>query len=63
MAKAILEADGKALLFKYFRKLAEDGGMGKDLELPFKAATINPDTNIQELAKLQPWMESEVCQF
>ncbi len=60
MAKAIREADGKALLFKCFETLVSSDGLGRDLDLPFKAASEDPDTNVSELLKEKSWLQSEV---
>lgn len=56
MAKAIREADGKALLFKYFRTQ----GLGKDLVAPFKCATVTADVDVSKLVEDHPWLGREV---
>ena len=60
MAKAIREADGKAILTKYVKTLASENGVGKNLVLPFKSATVKPKTEFETLVKDHPWLESEV---
>ena len=60
MAKAIREADGKALLFKYFRTLLESEGLGKDLVLACKTATVTADTDFSKLVAEYPWLDTEV---
>ena len=56
MAKAIREADGKALLFNYFRTQ----GLGKDLVAPFKCATVTADVDVSKLVENHPWLGREV---
>ena len=56
MAKAIREADGKALLFEYFRTQ----GLGKDLVAPFKCATVTADVDVSKLVEDHPWLGREV---
>lgn len=56
MAKAIREADGKALLFKYFRTQ----GLWKDLVAPFKCATVTPNVDVNKLVEDHPWLGREV---
>lgn len=56
MAKAIREADGKALLFQYFRTQ----GLWKDLVAPFKCATVTPDVDVNKLVEDHPWLGREV---
>ena len=63
MAKAIREADGKALLSKYFKKLTADNGVGKGLVLPFKSATVRLNTELSALVKDHLWLETEVTHF
>ena len=60
MAKAIREADGKALLAKHLQVLASENGAGEGLVLPFKSATVQPKTDFEALVKNNPWLENEV---
>lgn len=63
MAKAVREADGKAILANYFSVLRADsseGAVGKTLQFPLKSATVRPDTDFSKLVKEQPWLETEV---
>ena len=63
MAKAVREADGKAILASYFNVLraeAENGTVGKTLQFPLKSATVRPDTDFSKLVKEHPWLEMEV---
>jgi len=60
MAKAIREADGKGLLFKYFRTLLESEGLGRDLVLSCKTATVTADTDFSKLVTEYPWLGTEV---
>ena len=64
MAKAIREADGKAILAKYFSVLRADSesGVGKTLQFPLKSATVRPDTDFSKLVKEHPWLETEVLE-
>lgn len=63
MAKAIREAEGKLLLGRYFEVLARDnaGALGRGLDLPCRAVTLQPDTDLSELAKNHAWLQSEVA--
>lgn len=60
MAKAVREVDGKRLLFSYFETVDTDTDLAKYLSLPFKAASVGPDTDVCELLKEQQWLQSEV---
>lgn len=62
MAKAVREADGKALLSKYFNVLRADSesNVGRALQFPLKSATVRPDTDFSKLVKEHPWLETEV---
>ena len=60
MAKAIREADGKTLLAQYFEVLRTQYGLGRDVRLPVKSATVTPDTDFAKLVKGHPWLETEV---
>jgi hypothetical protein len=63
MAKAVREADGKAILASYFNVLraeAENGAVGKTLQFPLKSATVRHDTDFSKLVKEHPWLETEV---
>ena len=63
MAKAVREADGKAILASHFDVLradAENGTVGKTLQFPLKSATVRPDTDFSKLVKEHPWLETEV---
>ena len=63
MAKAVREADGKAILANYFNVLradAENGTIGKTLQFPLKSATVRPDTDFSKLVKEHPWLKTEV---
>ena len=63
MAKAVREADGKAILARYFdvlRAETENGAIGKALQFPLKSATVRPDTDFSKLVKEQPWLKTEV---
>lgn len=62
MAKAIREAEGKRLLCSYFGVLGQDdaGALGRGLDLPCRAVTLQPDTDLTELAKNHAWLQSEV---
>ena len=63
MAKAIREAEGKAILAKYFNVLradADECAVGKTLQFPLKSATVRTDTDFSKLVKEHPWLETEV---
>ena len=62
MAKAIREADGKAVLAKYFDVLRADSesNVGKSLQFPIMSATVRPDTDFSKLVKEHPWLETQV---
>ena len=63
MAKAIREAEGKAILGNYFNTLradAENGTIGKSLQFPLKSATVRPGTDYSKLVMEHPWLETEV---
>lgn len=60
MAKAIREATGKDILVKYLRTLVAENGVDKKLLFPVKTATVTPNINYAELAKDNPWLETEV---
>ena len=62
MAKAIREADGKAILAKYFSVLRaeSESDVGKTLQFPMNSATVRPDTDFSKLVKEHPWLETEV---
>ena len=59
-AKPIREAEGKALLARYMGVLKSETGVGKNLQLPVKTATIKPDTDFARIPKEHPWLETEV---
>ena len=60
MAKAIREASGKEILAKYLKTLSSDGGSSKGLTFPVRSATVTPETDLAQLARNTPWLESEV---
>ena len=59
-AKAIREAEGKALLARYLGVLKSENGVGKNLQFPVKTATVKPDTDFTRIPKEHPWLETEV---
>ena len=60
MAKAIREAFGKHILASYLKRLATESGSSKDLTFPVRSVTVTPKTDFMELARSNPWLESEV---
>lgn len=63
MAKAIREADGKALLHRYANKLlAREGQPAFDeLRLPtFKCVSFVPGDSLEGLSSTHPWLRNEV---
>ena len=62
MAKAVREADGKALLAKHLQLLASENGVGEGLVLPFKSATVQPNTDFKTLVESNPWLKNEVSE-
>ena len=62
MAKAIREADGKALLANHLQLLASENGVGEGLVLPFKCATVQSSTDYETLVENNPWLKNEVSE-
>lgn len=56
MAKAIREAYGKETLSRYLQTLSSS----EQLSFPVQAATVTPRTDFGQLAKDNPWLETEV---
>ena len=61
MAKAIREACGKAIVAKSLKSLlAENAGSSKGITFPVRSVTVTASTDFAELARNNPWLESEV---
>jgi len=64
MAKAVREAEGKAILAKKFQALQQqssENGRGRpNLCLPVRTATVTAKTDYTKLAKEHPWLEKQV---
>lgn len=60
MAKGVREANGKDILARYLQTLTSEDAAFKELSFPVQTATVTPKTDYGQLAKDNPWLETEV---